>query len=146
MKSQWKRWLEQAAGAVREWVGQETHSFAELAELIRHHPDTVQSERTWLGLTYRFYSLALDGAALKMETKVAPAGRERILQLSLHPRGPRRRCTVVTMKQAVWMTSSPPRRLHKKPHRVDHGAVLLRLFAEQNENENQPFIPSSHSW
>lgn len=85
MKSQWKRWLEQAAGAVREWVGQETHSFAELAELIRHHPDTVQSERTWLGLTYRFYSLALDGAALKMETKVAPAGRERILQLSLHP-------------------------------------------------------------
>jgi len=62
----------------------ETHSFAELAELIRHHPDTVRSERTWLGLTYRFYSLTFDDTALKMETKVSRAGDEHILLLSLH--------------------------------------------------------------
>ncbi|WP_184321266.1 hypothetical protein [Geobacillus subterraneus] len=84
MKPSWKNWLKQTTAAIREWMQRETHSFAELAELIRHHPDTVRSERTWLGLTYRFYSLALDGAALKMETKVAPTGSERILRLSLH--------------------------------------------------------------
>ncbi|MFC0296669.1 hypothetical protein [Geobacillus jurassicus] len=84
MKPSWKNWLEQAAGAIREWLERESHSFAELAELIRHHPDTVRSERTWLGLTYRFYSLAVNGATLKMETKVTREGKERILFLSLH--------------------------------------------------------------
>ncbi|OKO92371.1 hypothetical protein RA955_10465 [Geobacillus proteiniphilus] len=84
MKPSWKSWFEQAATAIHEWLQQETHSFAELAELIRRHPDTVRSERTWLGLTYRFYSLVMNEATLKMETKVTREGKERILFLSFH--------------------------------------------------------------
>ncbi|KAF0994922.1 hypothetical protein [Geobacillus sp. TFV-3] len=84
MKTSWKSWLEQAANAIREWLEWEMHSFAELAAFIRHHPDTVRSERTWLGLTYRFYSLTINKVSLKMETKVAREGKERILFLSVH--------------------------------------------------------------
>ncbi|AKU27934.1 hypothetical protein AVP43_03047 [Geobacillus stearothermophilus] len=84
MTPSWKHLPEQTAAVIREWLQRENHSFAELAELIRHHPDTVRSERTWLGLTYRFYSLTLADAALRMETKVAHNGNERILSLSLH--------------------------------------------------------------
>ncbi|MED3717807.1 hypothetical protein AB4J90_08385 [Geobacillus thermodenitrificans] len=88
MKLSWKNWIKQTTSALHEWMQRESHSFAELAELIRHHPDTVQSERTWLGLTYRFYSLTLNDMALKMETKVTRTGSEHILLLSLHtPRG-----------------------------------------------------------
>ncbi|AGT31856.1 hypothetical protein M493_07870 [Geobacillus genomosp. 3] len=84
MKPSWKNWLKQTTTAIREWMQREKHSFAELSEFIRHHPDTVRSERTWLGLTYRFYSLTLDDVALKMETKVSRTGSEHILLLSLH--------------------------------------------------------------
>ncbi|TRY43597.1 hypothetical protein FOI67_07495 [Geobacillus sp. LEMMJ02] len=84
MKTSWKGWLEQAASAIREWLEREMHSFAELAAFIRHHPDTVRSERTWLGLTYRFYSLTINGVSLKMETKVTREDKERILFLSVH--------------------------------------------------------------
>lgn len=79
----WKNWMKQTTNALIERLQREKHSFADIAQLIREHPDTSVSEKTWLGLTYRFYSLHLDNAAFTMETKKTKGNDEHILVVSV---------------------------------------------------------------
>jgi hypothetical protein len=83
MFESWKNWMKQTANALIDRLQREKHSFSDIAELIREHPDTLVSEKTWLGLTYRFYSLYLDNAVLTMETKKTKENDEHILFISV---------------------------------------------------------------
>ncbi|EZP76937.1 hypothetical protein H839_10083 [Parageobacillus genomosp. 1] len=83
MFESWKKWMKQTTNALIDRLQWEKHSFSDIAELIRKHPDTSISEKTWLGLTYRFYSLHLDNAVLTMETKKPKENDEHILFISI---------------------------------------------------------------
>jgi hypothetical protein len=87
----WKGWLKQAAHIITDLIEKEEISFSEIVQMIQQHPDTSVMEQTWLGLTYRFYSLRLDNALLYMETRFINKGKtngmneERILFIRVHP-------------------------------------------------------------
>lgn len=83
MFESWKNWMKQTTNTLIERLQREKHSFFDIAQLIREHPDTSVSEKTWLGLTYRFYSLHLDNAVLAMETKKTKGNDEHILFISV---------------------------------------------------------------
>ncbi len=87
----WKGWLKRAAHIVTDLIQKEETSFSEIVQMIQQHPDTSVMEQTWLGLTYRFYSLRLGNASLYMETRLMNKGNtngineERILFIRVHP-------------------------------------------------------------
>ncbi|MED4903370.1 hypothetical protein [Parageobacillus thermoglucosidasius] len=83
MFKSWKKWMKQTANTLIDRLLREKHSFSDIARLIREHPDTSVSEKTWLGLTYRFYSLHLDKVALTMETKKTKGNDEHILFIAV---------------------------------------------------------------
>jgi hypothetical protein len=83
MLETWKKWIKQTTNTVMHWLQQEKRSFADIAQFIRQHPDTSVTERTWLGLTYRFYSLYLDDVVLAMETRKIKENEEHILFMTL---------------------------------------------------------------
>ncbi|MBA2875514.1 hypothetical protein [Thermaerobacillus caldiproteolyticus] len=66
----WKEWMKQATTAITDWLQQEKRSFSDIAKLIQQHSDTWVTERTWLGLTYRFYFLKIGNTTLSMETRL----------------------------------------------------------------------------
>ncbi|WP_027409676.1 hypothetical protein [Anoxybacteroides tepidamans] len=84
MLESWKELIKQAAHAFTDWLEQENRSFYDIASFIRSHPDTTIKKQTWLGLTYRFYSLRLNHVTLSMETKKT-AREEHILFISVIP-------------------------------------------------------------
>jgi hypothetical protein len=49
---------------------QEQVTVEEIAEMIKQHPDTLMTEQTLLGITYRFYRLTIENTAFYMETRV----------------------------------------------------------------------------
>ncbi|MBS2772197.1 MULTISPECIES: hypothetical protein [Anoxybacillaceae] len=83
MLENWKHWIKQAADAIEDWFEQEERSFADIAHFIRCHPDTSVTEQTWLGLTYRFYSLHLKHVSFSMEARKKGTNEEHILFLSV---------------------------------------------------------------
>jgi hypothetical protein len=86
MLETWKKWIKQTTNTVKYWLQQEKRSFSDIAQFIRHHPNTSVTERTWLGLTYRFYSLHLDDVTLIMETRKTKEHGEHILFMRIsHP-------------------------------------------------------------
>jgi hypothetical protein len=83
MLENWRHWIKQTVDAIEDWFEQEERSFADLAHFIRCHPDTSVAEQTWLGLTYRFYSLHFKHLSFSMEARKTGANEERILFLSV---------------------------------------------------------------
>jgi hypothetical protein len=56
--------------AMADLMEQEQVTVEEIAEMIRQHPDTLITEQTLLGITYRFYRLAVENITFYMETRV----------------------------------------------------------------------------
>jgi hypothetical protein len=83
MLETWKKWVKHTSDAVMHWLQQEKRSFSDIAQFIRQHPNTSVTERTWLGLTYRFYSLHLDDVSLAMETRKIKENEEHILFMTI---------------------------------------------------------------
>ncbi|MFC3885841.1 hypothetical protein ACFOU2_21140 [Bacillus songklensis] len=47
----------------------ETMTVEEIADFIQHHPNTMRTQQTLLGITYHFYHLHLEEATFYMEAK-----------------------------------------------------------------------------
>jgi hypothetical protein len=67
--------------AMADLMEQEQVTVEEIAEMIKQHPDTLITEQTLLGITYRFYRLTIENTAFYMETRVInnEKKRERVL-------------------------------------------------------------------
>ncbi|HZG61349.1 MAG TPA: hypothetical protein VEY68_12910 [Anoxybacillus sp.] len=56
--------------AITDLMAQEQVTVEEIAEMIKQHPNTLVTEKTLLGITYRFYRLTIENTAFYMETRV----------------------------------------------------------------------------
>jgi hypothetical protein len=72
-----KRSIEHSTKSVKEkitsFLQQDDMTIEQAAVFIQHHPNTVISEKTLLGLTYRFFHLRTDQATFYAEAR-GPAG------------------------------------------------------------------------
>jgi hypothetical protein len=56
--------------AITDLMAQEQITVEEIAKMIKQHPNTLVTEKTLLGIAYRFYRLTIENTAFYMETRV----------------------------------------------------------------------------